>query len=162
MILDYIGLTVSILLVLTGFLGSVLPIIPGPPLSFLGLLLYALTRKFSPPLSPPLIIILFIVTVGVTIIDYLLPLMGAKRYGASKWGILGSIGGMMIGIFFSPFGMILGAFLGAVLIEWFISRNERQALKAGWGTMIGSLLGTILKLGTSGLMGYYLIRAAVC
>lgn len=159
--LDIIGLILSILLVLSGFLGSILPILPGPPLSFIGLLLYALLQNFSPPLTLSLMIVLLIVTIGVTIIDYLLPLIGAKRYGTSKWGILGAIGGMIIGTFFSPFGLILGAFIGAVLLEWFVSKNDRQALKAGWGIIVGTLLGMGLKLGTSGIMAYYLIRAMI-
>lgn len=159
--LDIIGLILSILLVLSGFLGSILPILPGPPLSFIGLLLYALLQNFSPPLTLSLMIVLLIVTIGVTVIDYLLPLIGAKRYGTSKWGILGAIGGMIIGTFFSPFGLILGAFIGAVLLEWFVSRNDRQALKAGWGIIVGTLLGMGLKLGTSGIMAYYLIRAMI-
>ncbi len=159
--LDFIGFTIGILLILLGFIGSLLPILPGPPLSFIGLLLFALIRNFSPPLTPTLIVILLIVTMVVTLIDYLLPLFGAKRYGASKWGVWGAIGGMMIGIFFSSFGMVLGAFLGAVLVEWFVSRKEGQALRAGWGIIVGSLLGMILKLGTSGIMAYYLIRAVI-
>lgn len=159
--LGYIGLILSILLVLLGFLGSILPILPGPPLSFVGLLLYALIKNFSPPLTPPLMIVLLIITIGVTLIDYFLPLIGAKRYGTSKWGVLGAIGGMIIGTFFSPFGLILGAFIGAVLVEWFVSRNDRQALKAGLGVMVGTLLGMVLKLGTSGIMAYYLIRAMI-
>lgn len=160
-ILEYLGWIVSILLVLFGFLGSVLPILPGPPLSFIGLLLFAFIRKFSPPLTPTLIVILLIFTIFVTIIDYLLPLIGAKRYGTSKWGIYGSVGGMIIGAFFSAFGMILGAFIGAVLVEWFVSRKKRQALKAGFGIMVGSLFGMILKLTISGVMAYYLIRAII-
>lgn len=159
--MDTIGLVLSMLLILIGFLGSILPILPGPPLSFIGLLLYALIQNFSPPLTLSLMIVLLIVTIGVTLIDYLLPLIGAKRYGTSKWGILGAVGGMIIGTFFSPFGLILGAFMGAVLVEWYVSRNDRQALKAGWGIMVGTLLGMGLKLGVSGIMAYYLIRATI-
>ncbi len=159
--LEYIGVTIGILLLLLGFLGSILPILPRPPLSFIGLLLYALIQNFSPPLTLSLMIVLLIITIGVTIIDYLLPLIGAKRYGTSKWGVLGAVGGMIIGTFFSPFGLIPGAFIGAILMEWFVSRDKRQALKAGWGVMVGTLLGMGLKLGTSGIMAYYLIRAMI-
>jgi len=159
--LDFVGFTIGILLILLGFIGSILPILPGPPLGFIGLLLFALIRNFSPPLTPTLMVILLIVTMGVTLIDYLLPLFGAKRYGASKWGIWGAIGGMMIGIFFSSFGMLFGAFIGAVLVEWFVSRKKGQALRAGWGIIVGSILGMVLKLGTSGIMAYYLIRAVI-
>src|SRR4030043_608470 len=130
--LHVIGISIGALCVLLGLLGSVLPVLPGPPLSFIGLFLFALILNFSPPLTPTLIITMAIVTVAVTVADYFIPLIGAKKYGTSKWGIYGSIGGMIVGAFFSPFGMILGAFIGAVLVEWIVSRKEKQALKAGW------------------------------
>jgi uncharacterized protein YqgC (DUF456 family) len=88
-------------------------------------------------------------------------LIGAKKYGTSKWGIYGSVAGMIIGAFFSPFGVLLGALIGAVLVEWMVSRKEKQALKAGWGIFIGSLLGTILKLGVSGVMAYFFLLSIV-
>lgn len=159
--LYYLGWIVGALLILLGLLGSVLPVLPGPPLSFIGLFLFALIQKFSPPLTPTLMLMLLLMTIAVTVVDYLLPLIGAKRYGTSKWGILGSIGGMMIGALLSPFGMILGAMIGAILVEWLVSRKEKQALKAGLGIFIGSLLGMVLKLGTSGVMAYYLIRTII-
>ncbi len=157
----YIGLIISTLFILLGLAGSVLPVLPGPALSFIGLLLFALVRDFSPPLTPTLMILLLVGTIVVTVVDYFIPLIGAKRYGTSKWGIYGSIGGMIIGAFLSPLGMLLGAFIGAVLVEWMVSGKEKQALRAGWGIFVGSLLGTILKLGVSGIMGYYLLLAVI-
>jgi uncharacterized protein YqgC (DUF456 family) len=153
----YIGLIAGAILILLGLAGSILPVLPGPPLSFIGLFLVALVRNFSPPLTPTLIIIMLIISIAVTVVDYFIPLIGAKKYGTSKWGIYGSIGGMVIGAFFSPWGMLLGALIGAVLVEWMVSRKEKQALKAGWGIFIGSLLGTILKLAASGVMAYYFL-----
>jgi uncharacterized protein YqgC (DUF456 family) len=99
-----------------------------------------------------------VITLAVTIGDYVIPLWGARRYGASKWGIWGSVAGMAIGLFFSPFGMILGALIGAVVTEWLVQKEKGQALRAGWGVFIGSLLGTVLKLGVSGMMAYYFVR----
>jgi uncharacterized protein YqgC (DUF456 family) len=157
----YIVLVVGSILILLGLAGSILPVLPGPPLSFIGLFLFALVRNFSPPLTPTLIIIMLIISIVVTIADYFIPLIGAKKYGTSKWGIYGSVAGMIIGAFFSPFGVLLGAFIGAVLVEWIVSRKEKQALRAGWGIFIGSLLGTILKLGVSGIMAYYLLLAVI-
>ena len=156
--LETIAIICGAILVFLGIAGCVLPILPGPVLSFLGLLLLALLKHFSPPLTPTLIIIMAILTVVVTIGDYLIPLWGAKRYGATKWGIWGSVIGMAIGIFFSPFGMLLGAFIGAVTVEWLVQKERGKALKAGWGVFIGSLAGTALKLGVSGMMAYYFIR----
>lgn len=156
-----IGLITGGIFILLGLAGSILPVLPGPPLSFIGLLLFALVCNFSPPLTPTLIIVMMSITIVVTGVDYFIPLIGAKKYGTSKWGIYGSIGGMIVGAFFPPFGILLGALIGAVLVEWMVSRKEKQALKAGWGIFIGSLLGTILKLGVSGIMAYYFLVAVI-
>lgn len=156
--LETIGIIIGALLILLGLAGCVLPVLPGPPLSFVGLLLLALINHFLPPLTPTLIIVMAIITLAVTVAEYILPLVSAKRYGASKWGIWGSVLGMAIGIFFSPFGMLLGAFIGAVAVEWLVQKEKGRAIKAGWGVFIGSLVGTALKLGASGMMVYYFIR----
>ena len=156
--LETIAIIIGSIFVFLGIAGCVLPILPGPALSFLGLLLLALLKQFSPPLTPTLIMIMAFLALGVTVGDYVIPLWGAKRYGATKWGIWGSVIGMAIGIFFSPLGMLLGAFIGAVTVEWLVQKERGKALKAGWGVFIGSLAGTALKLGVSGMMAYYFIR----
>jgi uncharacterized protein YqgC (DUF456 family) len=160
-VFDYIGLIVGAILILLGLAGSVLPVLPGPALSFVGLFLAGLVRNFSPPLTSTFMIIMLIVSIVITVVDYFIPLIGAKKYGTSKWGIYGSVAGMIIGAFFSPVGLLLGAFIGAVLVEWMVSRKEKQALRAGWGIFIGSIFGTILKLGVSGIMAYYFLVAVL-
>jgi len=157
--LEGITIVVGSVFMLLGLAGSVLPILPGPPLSFIGLFLLALLKHFSPPLTPAFVIILAIVTVLVVVMDYIIPLLGAKRYGASKWGVWGSVLGMAIGIFWSPFAMLLGAFLGAVVIEWLVGKKKGEALRAGWGVVMGTLFATILRLGVSGMMTYYFVLA---
>jgi uncharacterized protein YqgC (DUF456 family) len=155
---ETIAIVIGSIFVLLGIAGCVLPVLPGPVLSFLGLLLLALLKQFSPPLTPTLIMIMALLTLGVTVGDYVIPLWGAKRYGATKWGIWGSVMGMAIGIFFSPFGMLLGALIGAVAVEWLVQKEKGKALRAGWGVILGSLLGAVLKLGVSGMMAYHFIR----
>jgi hypothetical protein len=157
--LEAITIVMGSILMLLGLAGSILPILPGPPLSFIGLFLLALLRHFSPPLTPTLVILLAIVTILVIATDYILPWLGAKRYGASKWGVWGSVLGMAIGIFWSPFAMLAGAFIGAVLAEWLVGKKEGEALKAGWGVVMGTLFATVLRLGVSGMMTYYYVRA---
>jgi uncharacterized protein YqgC (DUF456 family) len=157
--LEGITIVIGSSLMLLGLAGSVLPILPGPPLSFIGLFLLALLKHFSPPLTPTLVIILAIVTILVIVMDYVIPLLGAKKYGASKWGVWGSVLGMAIGIFWSPFGMLLGAFIGAVVGEWLVGKTKGEALRAGWGVVMGTLFATILRLGVAGMMTYYFVLA---
>jgi len=157
-LLETIAIVTASIFVLVGIAGCVLPILPGPVLIFLGLLILALLKDFFPPLTPTLMIVMAILTVIVTIGDYMIPLWGAKKYGTSKWGIWGSVAGMAIGLLFSPFGMLLGAVIGAVAVEWLVQKERGKAFKAGWGVIVGSLLGAVLKLGVSGMMVYYFIR----
>lgn len=148
------------LLLLLGLLGCVLPVLPGPPLSFAALLLLALVHHFSAPLTSTLIIVFAIATLIVTALDFVIPSLGAKKYGTSKWGVWGSVTGMVLGfVFFPPFGMLIGAFLGAVALELLISKRRGDALRAGWGVFVGALTAMVLKLTASGAMTYYFIRA---
>ena len=157
--LETVAIVIGSIFVLVGIAGCVLPILPGPVLIFLGLLILALLKDFFPPLTPTLMIVMAFLTVIVTIGDYMIPLWGAKKYGTSKWGIWGSVAGMAIGLLFSPFGMLLGAVIGAVAVEWLVQKERGKAFKAGWGVIVGSLFGAVLKLGVSGMMVYYFIRA---
>jgi len=157
--LEGITVVISSILILLGLAGSILPILPGPPLIFLGTFLLALVKHFSPPLTPTLVIILAIATILVVGMDHIIPLLGAKRYGASKWGVWGSVLGMVIGIFWSPFAMFVGAIIGAIVAEWLAGKKKREALRAGWGVVVGTLIATILRLGVSGVMIYYFVLA---
>ena len=159
--LDILLISVGALLMVLGLAGCILPVLPGPSLNFVGLLLLAVLQGFSPPLTSTLIIIMGVVTLLVTLLDYLIPVIGVKRYGASKWGVWGSVLGMLIGVFYPPLGMIIGAFVGAVAGEWLGSGGKGRPLRAGWGAFIGTLSGVILKLIASGMMTYYFVRALV-
>lgn len=157
--LEILAILIGSLLMLLGLIGSVLPVLPGPPLSFIGLFLLALVKNFSPPLTLALVILLGIVTVLMITMDYVLPLLGAKRYGASKWGVWGSVSGMLIGMFLSPLAVLLGAFFGAVVAEWLAGKTKGESFRAGWGVMMGTLFATIMRLGFAGLMIYYFVMA---
>lgn len=159
MVFTIVAIIAGILMIL-GLIGCIVPAMPGPPLSFIGLLMIAIAQDFAEPLTSNLVLIMAVLMVAVTILDYIIPVAGAKKYGASKWGIWGAILGMIIGIlFFPPLGIIVGAFLGAVVIELMIGKSGKEALKAGWGTFLGTLLGTILKLAVSFTMTYYFLKA---
>jgi uncharacterized protein YqgC (DUF456 family) len=158
-VLEAFVVFMSSMLVVLGFVGSFLPVLPGPPLTFMGLLLLALVRHFASPLTGTLVIFMGMSTMAVLILDQVIPLLGARRYGASKWGIWGSIAGMVVGCFFSPFAVLFGAFFGAVVAEWLVHRQKGRAFRAGWGVFVGTLFGVVLKLGICGLMTFDVLRA---
>lgn len=147
-------------LVLVGFIGSILPIIPGPPISWAGLLLLKWTgyaNDHGAAYENTLWILLFFVVL-VTILDYVVPIMGTKKYGGSKRGVWGATIGVVVGLFFGPLGIIIGPFLGAFIGEITTGKKEKQALRAAWGSFMGFLLGVGLKLMVCGTILFFYIR----
>ena len=140
-----------------GILGCVLPVLPGVPLAYCGLLLLHATDKVQ--FSWQFLVIWAVVTIVVQVLDSVVPIWGTKRFGGSKMGVWGSTLGLLVGLFFGPWGIVLGPFLGAVDFELIDGKNTRLALKAGWGSFVGLMTGTILKLICCGLMTYYFIAA---
>ena len=155
-LLIIIGLLVSI----TGLIGCIIPAIPGPQLSFLSLVILELA--IDDAFSLDFFYLWGGITVAVFFLDYILPILGAKVYRASNYGIWGSIIGMIAGIiFFPPFGMILGLFLGAVIGELVAGKNEWEALKVGSATFFASMFMIFIKLAVSGVMLYYFVKRSI-
>ena len=149
------------ILVLVGIAGCVVPVLPGPPISYVSLILLSLAYRWK-AFSADFLIVMGVLTVVVTVLDFILPVYLPKRYGASKFGIWGSIFGMIAGmIFFPPFGLIIGTFLGAVLGELAFNRDKRASLKAALGVFIGTIAATLLKVSLSGIIGFYFFRAVI-
>lgn len=146
----------AILLMLIGLAGAILPIIPGPIISFFGLLtVYFLSDN---PLDDQFMITIAIIAVAVTAIDQVVPILGTKKMGGSKYGVNGSIVGLIIGIFFfPPIGLIVGPFLGALAGELISGKDLNQATRAGFGSFVGFISGTVLKLIFSAVVAYYII-----
>jgi len=147
-------------LVLIGFIGSIVPIIPGPPISWAGFLLLKWTEyihKGADTYDNTLWILLFFVIV-VTILDYVVPILGTKKYGGSKRGVWGATIGVVVGLFFGPLGIIIGPFLGAYIGEISTGKKDKEALRAAWGSFVGFLLGVGLKLMTCGAIMFFFIR----
>jgi uncharacterized protein YqgC (DUF456 family) len=147
-------------LVLVGFMGSILPIIPGPPISWAGLLLLKWTDyvdDHGAAFENALWILLFFVIL-VTILDYVVPILGTKKYGGSKRGVWGATIGVVVGLFFGPLGIIIGPFLGAYIGEISTGKKDKDALRAAWGSFLGFLLGVGLKLMVCGTILFFFIR----
>ena len=151
---------IALLIAIVGIIGCIIPAVPGPPLNFISLLILELAIEDA--FSTEFYIIWGVITIVVTVLDYVLPLFGAKVYKASAYGIWGSIIGMIVGtIFFPPFGMILGLLIGAIAGELIAGKEGSEAMKVGAVTFITSLLMIVVKLAVSGIMTYYFIVRAV-
>ncbi len=156
-----IFIILGVIFILIGIIGCIIPGIAGPPFSFLALICLSIAKKWD-PFSVRFLIVMGALTVVVQALDYLLPALGAKKFGATRYGFWGAIIGMVLGIIFvPPVGMIVGAFLGALLGEIIAGKKTYEAIKAGWGVFIGVIIGMLLKLTASGIMTFYFIKALI-
>lgn len=158
--MDIVLIIIGLLCMLIGVAGCFLPIIPGPPISYLGLLFLEWTDK-SPFDSNTLWLWAFI-TLAVTALDYIIPIYGTKKFGGTQRGVWGSTIGLIVGIvFFPPFGIIIGPFLGAFLGEMSTGKSSnRMAFRSAFGSFVGFLFGTLIKLVASGWMAWLFIANA--
>jgi hypothetical protein len=156
---DYILLILGIFFMIAGIIGCLVPVLPGPPLSFLGLLFLHFTRFGH--FSNPTLIILGILAVVVSILDYVVPVWGTKRFGGSKYGTRGATIGLITGFFLGPLGIIIGPLIGAFVGEMIFKDDMNYALKAGLGSLIGFLTGIGLKLAASAIMTFYFIKELI-
>jgi len=135
----------TLLIMLVGLAGVILPMLPGVPMIWVGAFLYGLLTGFK-EINWNILGVFAILTGFTMVLDYVANLYGAKRMGASRWGILGALFGMLVGLFTAGlFGLLIGSFLGAVLGELLGGKTESQALRAGIGTFLGFLGGTLIK-----------------
>ena len=138
------SLTLSLLLV--GLLGAVLPFVPGPLLIFIAGLLHTWLRPES-AMSWPGIAILAVLLIVAYVLDFASGAMGARWFGASKWGIIGVFVGGVVGLFFALPGLILGPIVGGLAFELLFAKKEmRPAMKSTWGTLVGTGAGLVLRL----------------
>jgi uncharacterized protein YqgC (DUF456 family) len=152
----YVLLILGIIMMLIGIIGCLLPVLPGPPLSFLGLILLHVSRFGQ--FTPTVLIVMASITVVVSILDYIVPIWGTKRFGGSKYGTRGATVGLIIGLFLGPVGIILGPLMGAIVGELIFKDDMAYALKAGFGSLLGFLTGIGLKLAASFIMTYFFVK----
>ncbi|HET6527389.1 MAG TPA: DUF456 domain-containing protein, partial [Balneolaceae bacterium] len=149
--METILIIVGIGCILAGFIGSLLPVLPGPPLSYVGLILLQFAHA---PFSLSFLIIWALIVAVIVALDYIIPTWGTKKFGGSSYGVWGSVAGLIIGIFFfPPFGMILGPLIGAFVGELIAGKSSDKAIRSAMGSFAGFLMGTILKVIASGIMG---------
>lgn len=144
-------------MVLIGLIGVILPALPGLPLVFAGMLLAAWTDHFE-HIHWLTLVVLGLMTVLSLAVDLFATTVGAKRVGASRKALLGSILGTFAGLFFMPVGLFVGPFAGALLGELWHGKEWRQATKVGFGTWLGIALGVVLKLSLAfAMVGLFVI-----
>jgi uncharacterized protein YqgC (DUF456 family) len=144
--MDTFLLISGLLLVIAGVVGSVVPVLPGPSLGWVGVLLLYLTEPV--PMDRWKLILGFIIALVVTVLDYIIPAMGTKKYGGTRFGMWGTVIGLIVGLILPvPLGFLLGAFAGAYIGEILHdSKDTKRALRAAYGSFVGFLSSTFLKL----------------
>jgi uncharacterized protein YqgC (DUF456 family) len=153
---DYILLITGILLMILGIIGCLVPVLPGPPFSFLGIILLHLSRFGN--FTEIALISLGAIALIVTVLDYIVPVWGTKKFGGSKYGTRGALIGLIIGLFLGPLGLIIGPLIGAFVGELIFRDDINYALKAGFGSLLGFLTGVGLKLAASFVMTFYFVK----
>jgi uncharacterized protein YqgC (DUF456 family) len=157
--MDITLLLIAFILMLVGILGSFLPVLPGPPISWVGLLLLYLTKAV--PMNYTVLGITLFVAIVVGVLDYIIPAKGTKRFGGSKYGIWGTNIGLIVGILAPiPLGFIIGPFVGAFVGEMMNdSKDSQKAFKAATGSFIGFLASTFIKFVVSMVFfGLFLLK----
>ena len=151
MILIIVGIILNIL----GIIGIVVPALPGIILNYLTLILLYINRGEG-EIGLSALITFGLLTLLVTLLDYMLPLVGAKKFGASRTGIIFAVIGMITGmIFFPPFGIFFGLLIGAFVGELIAGKSQSQAFKAGFVTFLGILTSMVVKLMLAVVMTVY-------
>lgn len=177
--MDIFLIILGAICLLLGLIGCVAPVIPGVPLSYVGLLLLHFTDRVQ--FSWQFLTVWAVIVIVIQVLDYFIPAWGTKKFGGSKWGVWGSTIGLLLGFFMGPWGIIVGPFVGAVVGELIyfnrhpqaiISGSEQptsntqqaknnnltRALRAGFGSFVGLLTGTILKCICCGMMIVYFVK----
>jgi uncharacterized protein YqgC (DUF456 family) len=159
--MDIALLLFGFIFMLAGIIGSFLPVLPGPPISWLGLLLLFLTSVIPQDwwfLGITLAIALFVFA-----LDYIIPAMGTKKFGGSKAGMIGTTLGLLVALLFpvlGVFGIIIWPFVGAFLGEILNKADKKTALKAAFGSFLGFITGTFLKFMVSIVfLGLFITKA---
>lgn len=155
--------TVTSLLLLAGLIGTVVPVLPGPALIFLGALFHFLALEYGvgvdSGISWPGFSILLVMVMLTQALEMFSSAMGARYFGSTRWGVWGAILGGVVGIFFGIPGIFIGPVVGALAFEMILARRQwRPAAKSTWGTLLGTTAGLVLKVGMGLLMtGYFLL-----
>jgi len=153
--------TITLFLMLAGLVGSVLPWIPGSVFIFAGAVLHYVFLGPEKSVGVTTLIILGVLMVAALAVDVISGSLGAKWFGASRWGALGGIVGAVIGMFFGLIGAFVGPLVGVLIAELLAGRGILPAGRSTWGTLLGTTAGMIGKVGIALLMVVWFLLAAL-
>ncbi len=144
--MDILLLILGFILMLVGMIGSVLPVLPGTPISWIGIIVLHLAP--SVPFNWTIVIITGVIAIAIYILDYIIPSIGTKKFGGSRAGAIGTFVVLIVGILAPiPFGILIGPFVGALIGEMAFNQTEGgKAVKAAFGSFLGFLASTFMKL----------------
>ncbi|WEK34827.1 MAG: DUF456 domain-containing protein [Candidatus Pseudobacter hemicellulosilyticus] len=155
--MEWVWIILGIVLILVGVAGSLLPVLPGPPIAYAGLLVQLFREP--DPFSTQFLLIWAGIVVAIVVLDYLVPIWGTKRFGGTKYGAWGCTLGFILAFWMGPWGIIIGPFIGAFVGEMIGGQSTEGSLKAAFGSFVGFLLGAFLKLVACFMMLYYLVKS---
>lgn len=155
--MDWFWFILGIILIVIGIVGSLLPLLPGPPIAYVGLFLQ-IFREPDPFTSRFLWIWAGIVVVSL-ILDYLIPIWGTKKFGGTKYGIWGCTIGFLLAFWMGPLGVIIGPFIGAFVGEMIAGKDSKKSFRAALGSFVGFIMGSFLKLVICFMMLYHVIKS---
>jgi len=135
---------IAFTLLVLGFVGAILPIIPGPILTYLGLLFLHLFTELN--FSNTELVLYAIVAMLVFLSDYILQFIGVKKFGGGNYSIYGTIIGVIAGLFFPPIGLIIGPFIGAFTGALMDNKKNNEAMVIAFGALVGFIFGTFIKI----------------
>jgi len=153
--MDLVWIILGSSILVIGIVGCIVPIIPGPLLSYASLLILQLRQ--DAPFTARFLAIWALVTALVTLLDYVVPVWGTKKLGGTKRGVWGATIGLILGLFFPPAGIIIGPFVGAFIGELTGGKDSGIAFKSALGSFLGFVAGTMLKLVFSFVIAYHFI-----
>lgn len=158
MFIDSILIILGGICIITGLIGCILPVLPGPVIGYAGLILLHLSSFHS--FSANFLIILALLTILVGVLDYVIPIYGTQKLGGSKYGVWGSTLGLVAGILvLFPIGIVIGPMIGAFAGEMIGGKKANQAIKPAIGSFLGFLASTVVRLMLTVIMAYYFIMA---
>ena len=155
--MEIVLLIIAFICMVVGIIGCIVPGLPGAPISYAGMWIAQVTERVD--FTWQELLVWGIVTIVVSVLDYVVPAWGTKQFGGTKYGVWGSTIGVFVGLFADPWGVVIGPLAGAILGELIGGKAAAEALRAGWGSFLGLLCGTILKLICCGMMTVALIQA---